>query len=90
RMHLIMRDPSAVVGAFSVIALYRVAEARRRPPYIGKIVGEGAEALDRIDPRGHVMFNGEYWVAESGEVIEPGEVVVIIGKERTRLKVRRK
>jgi len=90
RMLLIMIAPSAIVGAFFVFALYKVAEARRRPPYIGKIVGEEAEALDRIDPRGHVMFNGEYWVAESEEVIEPGEVVVIIGKERTRLKVRRK
>jgi Nodulation efficiency protein NfeD len=36
------------------------------------------------------MFNGEYWVAESEEVIEPGEVVIIVGKERTRLTVRRK
>ena len=93
RMLLAMMAPSAVIGAFFVFALYKVAEARRRPPSIGKIVGEEAEALDRIDPRGHVMFNGEYWVAESAEseeVIEPGEVVVIVGKERTRLKVRKK
>jgi membrane-bound serine protease (ClpP class) len=51
---------------------------------------EVAEALDRIDPRGHVMYNGEYWAAEAEEPIEAGETVEVVGKERMVLKVRRR
>jgi len=82
--------PTIVIGGFFVFALYKVAEARRRPTYYQKMEQEVAEALDRIDPKGHVMYNGEYWVAVSEEPIEPGELVEVVGKERTILKVRRK
>jgi membrane-bound serine protease (ClpP class) len=82
--------PTIVIGGFFVFALYKVAEARRRPTYYQKMEQEVAEALDRIDPKGHVMYNGEYWVAESEVPIEPGELVEVVGKERMVLKVRRK
>jgi membrane-bound serine protease (ClpP class) len=82
--------PSLVIGAFFVFALYKVAEAKRRPTYYQKMEKEVAEALDRIDPKGHVMYNGEYWVAVSEEPIEPGELVEVVGKERMILKVRRR
>ena len=82
--------PTIVIGAFFVFALYKVAEARRRPTYSAKMEAEVAEALDRIDPRGHVMYNGEYWAAEAEEPIEAGEMVEVVGKERMVLKVRRK
>jgi len=82
--------PSLVIGAFFVFALYKVAEAKRRPTYSEVMNREVAEALDRIDPRGHVMYNGEYWAAESEEPIEAGEVVEVVGKERMVLKVRRR
>jgi len=82
--------PSLVIGAFFVFALYKVAEARRRPTYSERMEKEEAEALDRIDPRGHVMYNGEYWAAEATESIESGEMVEVLGKERMVLKVRRK
>jgi membrane-bound serine protease (ClpP class) len=82
--------PSLVIGGFFVFALYKVAEARRRPTYSDMMEKEVAEALDRIDPKGHVMYNGEYWVAESEEPIEPGELVEVLGKERMVLKVRRR
>jgi membrane-bound serine protease (ClpP class) len=82
--------PSIVMGVFFVLAIYKVAEARRRPTYSARMEKEVAEALDRIDPRGHVMYNGEYWVAVSEEPIEAGETVEVVGKERMVLKVRRK
>jgi membrane-bound serine protease (ClpP class) len=82
--------PSIVMGLFFVFAIYKVAEARRRPTYSARMEKEVAEALDRIDPRGHVMYNGEYWVAVSEEPIEAGETVEVVGKERMVLKVRRK
>ncbi|WP_449384936.1 NfeD family protein [Candidatus Methanocrinis natronophilus] len=67
-----------------------MAEARRRPTYSAKMEEEVAEAMDRIDPRGHVMYNGERWVAVSEEPIEAGETVEVVGKERMVLKVRGK
>lgn len=82
--------PTVVIGAFFVFALYKVAEARRRPTYSEKMELEVAEALDRIDPKGHVIYNGEYWAAEAEDPIEPGEMVEVVGKERMVLKVRRK
>ncbi len=82
--------PSLVIGAFFVFALYKVAEAKRRPTYSEVMEREVAEVLERIDPRGHVIYNGEYWAAESEEPIEAGETVEVVGKERMVLKVRRK
>ncbi|KQC16356.1 MAG: nodulation protein NfeD [Methanothrix sp.] len=82
--------PSLVIGGFFVFALYKVAEARRRPTYSEVMNREVAEALDRIDPKGHVIYNGEYWAAVSEEPIEPGEIVEVVGKERMVLKVRRR
>jgi len=82
--------PSLVIGAFFVFALYKVAEAKRRPTYSEVMDREVAEVLDRIDTRGHVMYNGEYWAAESDEPIEAGEIVEVVGKERMLLKVRRR
>ncbi|AET65275.1 NfeD family protein [Methanothrix harundinacea] len=79
-----------VFGLFFVFAISKVAEARRRPTYSAKMEAEVAEALDRIDPRGHVMYNGEYWAAEAEEPIEAGEMVEVVGKERMVLKVRRR
>ena len=89
-MLLTLMGPSFVVAAFFVFALYKVAEARRRPAYAEVVAGKVAEAIDKIDPRGHVLYNGEYWTAESAESIEPGELVEVVGKEMTVLKVKRK
>jgi len=85
--------PSLVIGAFFVFALYKVAEARRRPTYSEVMEREVAEVLERIDPRGHVIYNGEYWAAEAeaeAGPIEAGETVEVVGKERMVLKVRRR
>jgi len=54
-----------------------------------KAVGRAAE---RIEPgkSGYIILNGEYWEAESEEIIEPGEEVEVIGRIGFKLKVRRK
>jgi membrane-bound serine protease (ClpP class) len=82
--------PSLILGAFLAFAVYKIARIRFAPPAIGLIVGEEAEVLDRLDPLGYVLFQGEYWRAESDEVVEKGEKVVIVAKDGTLLKVRRK
>lgn len=82
--------PSLILGAFLAFAVYKIARIRFAPPAIGLIVGEEAEVLDRLDPLGYVLFQGEYWRAESDEVVEKGEKVVIVAKDGTLLKVKRK
>ena len=82
--------PSLIMGGFLAFAVYKVARIRLARPSTGRIIGEEAEALERISPRGYVQFQGEYWLAESNETVEKGERVVIVGKEGARLKVSRK
>jgi len=82
--------PSLILGGFLAFALYKVARIRFGPPVSGKIIGEEAEAIDRLDPLGYVLFQGEYWKAEADSSIEPGEAVVITGKKGAILKVKRK
>lgn len=82
--------PSLILGAFLAFAVYKIARIRFAPPAIGLIVGEEAEVLDRLDPLGYVLFQGEYWRAESDEVVEVGKKVVIVAKDGTLLKVKRK
>ncbi len=79
--------PSLILGAFLAFAIYKVARVRFAPPVIGRIMGEEAEALERLDPKGYVLFQGEYWMAESDDAVEKGEKVVIAAKEGTVLKV---
>lgn len=82
--------PSLILGAFLAFAVYKIARIRFAPPAIGLIVGEEAEVLDRLDPLGYVLFQGEYWRAEADETVEVGEKVVIVAKEGAKLRVRRK
>jgi len=81
--------PSLILAAFVAFAMYKVAKARFAPLASGRLVGETAEALDRLDREGYVLFQGEYWRAEAEEPVEKGERVVILAKEGERLKVRR-
>ena len=82
--------PSLILGLFLAIALYKVARARFAPEQNDRFAGEVAEAIDRLDPGGYVLFQGEYWRANSVETIEKGETVVILAKVGTLLQVKRK
>ena len=81
--------PSLILGAFLAFAIYKIALARFAPPASGQLVGEIAEAIDRLDPEGYVLFQGEYWLAEAEETVEKGEKVIIVAKEGERLQVKR-
>jgi len=83
--------PSVILGFFLAFAVYKVARIRFAPPVIGEnVVGETARALDKLDPKGYVLFKGEYWKAEAEGPVEAGEKVEIVDKDETVLKVRRK
>lgn len=82
--------PSLILGAFLAFAIYKVAKARFAPPMLGHIVGEEAQAIDRLDREGYVLFQGEYWRAEAEDMVEKGEIVVITGKDGASLRVKRR
>jgi membrane-bound serine protease (ClpP class) len=82
--------PSLILGAFLAFAIYKVTRARFAPPVLGHVVGEEAQAIDRLDREGYVLFQGEYWRAEAEDTVEKGEMVVITGKDGARLKVKRR
>jgi len=89
-MALALILPSLILGLFLAIALYKVAQARFSPMLNDRFAGEVAEALDRLDPEGYVLFQGEYWRAKAEETVEKGETVVILAKVETLLQVKRK
>ena len=89
-MALTLILPSLILGLFLAIALYKVAQARFSPMLNDRFAGEVAEALDRLDPEGYVLFQGEYWRAKAEETVEKGETVVILAKVETLLQVKRK
>lgn len=67
--------PSLILAAFVAFAMYKVAKARFAPWHRGRLVGETAEALDRLDPGWVCDLQGEYWRAEAEEPVEKGERV---------------
>lgn len=89
-MALALILPSLILGLFLALAIYKVARARFAPPENDRFDGEEAEAIDRLDPEGYVLFQGEYWRAKAGEPVEKGEKVVIVAKAGTTLQVKRK
>ncbi len=83
--------PTVIIAIFFAFALYKVMQVRKRKPIVGEdMVGDRAEALDEISPgnSGFVRYHGEYWKAESEEIIKVGEKVKIIGKDGPVLTVK--
>lgn len=89
-MALALILPSLILGLFLSFAIYKIARSRFAPPQNDRFAGEVAEAIDRLDPEGYVLFQGEYWRAKSEEKVEKGETVVILAKVGTLLQVKRK
>lgn len=63
--------------------------AGRKGPTMGRETMEGrrAEARSDMSPKGYVMFEGEYWMAECDEPVKAGTEVVIRRVEGPKLKV---
>ena len=80
--------PSLILGIFLAFAIYKVAQARFAPMVIDVFEGEEAVAIDRLDPKGFVLFQGEYWMAEAEETVEKGEKVTIVSRGGGQLKVK--
>ncbi|MGI6014957.1 nodulation protein NfeD [Methanothrix sp.] len=86
-MALALILPSLILGLFMAFAIYKVALARFAPVVVDVFEGEEAVALDRLDPKGYVLFQGEYWQAEAEGTVEMGEKVTIMSREGSKLRV---
>jgi membrane-bound serine protease (ClpP class) len=82
--------PSLILGGFLAFAIYKIARVRFSPPVNDRFEGEEAEAIDKLDPKGYVLFQGEYWLAEAEETVEKGEKIVVVARTGSRLRVKRK
>ena len=82
----------ALFAIFFAFLLYKILQIRQKKMVIGTFIGEKAKTIDRITPDGlgYVRFKGEYWQAQSDNIIEPNTKVIIVGKDETTLIVKTK
>ncbi|MCA1812458.1 MAG: nodulation protein NfeD [Halobacteriales archaeon] len=87
---LILALPSLLLAGFLVFALLKVQQARRRKPAIStEVVGLEAHVTAPVGPgkQGFVTFRGEEWQAVSEWELQPGQRVVVRGKDGPVLRV---
>ncbi|OQY47722.1 MAG: serine protease, partial [Desulfobacteraceae bacterium 4572_87] len=92
RVSLKLMLPTIVlVGGFFVIVAGVAFRALRKKPTGGAegIVGETGVVKELVEPEGLVFVHGETWRAFSGERIEPGERVEVMGINGLLLNVRK-
>lgn len=82
----------AAWGVVSVITYRKGTRALLRKPLTGlpAMVGSRGEVVRPLAPKGAIRIKGELWEAvSSGEEINAGEEVTVVGQEGLRLVVRR-
>lgn len=81
------------ISSFFILVISLAIKAYSRKPQTGTegILKEVGRVQKRIAPGqpGNVFVHGEYWHAQSAEIIEPGDVVEVVGIENLLLTVKR-
>jgi membrane-bound serine protease (ClpP class) len=87
---LVFGVAAGFVGIMLVVGTL-VLRAQRAPVALGVegMVGAVGVARGRLAPAGQVLVRGEYWTAESDEVVDPGESIEVTAVDGLRLRVRR-
>ncbi|MCX7957965.1 MAG: nodulation protein NfeD [Deltaproteobacteria bacterium] len=82
-----------IVGFFAVVG-FLIVKSRVKKPVVGPegLIGKTGQVTDRITPEngGRIFIAGEYWFADSDEVIETGETAEVLRVENLRLKVKKR
>lgn len=80
---------TAATAAFFSFVVFKVLEARRRPPSLGPeaFVGRIGEVRQALEPSGMVFIDGELWSAEADQPIPAGAKVVVRDVRGMLLKV---
>lgn len=81
----------ALFASLTSFMLVKVIKAKRMRSRIFSLEGKVGRAVDRLAPgtSGYVLIEGEYWLARSDEIIEPGELVYVVRQEEKYLVVRK-
>ena len=84
--------PSAVSAAFGVITVFLVrlaVRARRMKARLGVDAhgGQRAPAMEPLAPEGHVLVEGEIWLAVASEPVAAGAPLRVMGHEQYLLHV---
>lgn len=76
-------------GGITVFLVRLAVRARRRKALVGPdaLVGAHAIALERLTPEGHVVVEGEIWLAVADAPIEKGALLRILSHEQNLLRV---
>jgi len=80
------------LGAVAIATYRKGSQALRKKAVVGltSMIGSKAKVVSKIDPEGMVKVKGELWKAQStGERIDVGEEVTVVGQKRLKLIVRR-
>ena len=89
-MHVII-STVLVTGGLLIVAMTFAIRAQFRKTVTGAegMIGQTGEARSRIAPDGKVFVAGEYWDAESDDVIKEGERIKVVALKGMKLKVSR-
>jgi membrane-bound serine protease (ClpP class) len=76
-------------GGITVFLLRLVVRARKRKAMLGAdaMVGCEAEAMEALQPEGHVLVEGEIWQAVASEPVAKGARLRVVGHEKYELRV---
>jgi membrane-bound serine protease (ClpP class) len=79
------------MGIFAAVVVFSVGRSIRSKQTAGvnELIGLVGRSATALEPEGKVFVRGEYWTAESDEVVPQGEPVEIVAVEGLRLRVRR-
>lgn len=80
---------SAAFGIITVVLVRLAYRARRRKSLLGPdaMVGYRATAMEALAPTGHVLVEGEIWLADAAEPVAAGAELRVTGRDEMRLHV---
>jgi len=80
---------SAGFGGITVFLVRLAVRARRRKVRLGAdaLVGSSASAMEPLNPEGHVLVEGEIWLAVATEPIAAGTRLTVVGHQQYVLQV---
>ncbi len=83
------------LGVFFSFIIYKVLETNKKRRHLqitSAVHAQIGKVVEKIEPnkKGLVVVGGEYWTAESDEVIEPGEEIEVLGRKDFTLIVRKR
>src|SRR5215469_7107653 len=80
---------SAGFGGITVFLIRLAVRARRQKHKLGAdaLVGQSASAMEALCPRGHVLVDGEIWLAVAAEAMPAGTRLRVTGREGNVLRV---